>query len=562
NPARGGKVETNNRDPRRGTLVEINAERMLWIRPPNIVDCTLGAWSYFREKTENHGIGEGRDVYAEIGQGQHGGNARTRESLCGEWLTTEEEYGRPVPDWPFRAPYGMGTPLPIRREPPVPESKDLPMRNSDGNGEPFQDVKAPAPMEGVESELTPPAGATSFADHVPSITLNPLPSPKASIGLGGPSEPDESPPLPLLRPARHPGGYRPQSLGPIRPRTDQGWSDAPVSRGAYRGGLPDAPRAQPATSGWPAEASRWGGGSRTTLREARMGSRGPPPRRDEPYSSPRLERLPPPNAPRGPNLPPPAMAAQLATIISDPPPAVSVAIFIAPAFSAPRTSAARSPGPHLFHADGRTRSVSPKSVQERPRSRSIASQRSRSRESGTSHPASHAHRGKRDGNKMFDFLFALQDETFAAKTKVRVELLVFKLKVTLLLPFSLQLSLPLPLPNPFQALAQVSSPAAPPCPEVALETPKGSSFLFEGGTYDEIALAFTDWTRSSSRFNVPLEERIGEEKKHRFRKHNRAQKRERKETKRRAKEDEERREWETQRRGGGYERYPPRDFYS
>jgi hypothetical protein len=63
-------------------------------------------------------------------------------------------------------------------------------------------------------------------------------------------------------------------------------------------------------------------------------------------------------------------------------------------------------------------------------------------------------------------------------------------------------------------------------------------------------------------FDVPLEESIGEGKKHHFRKHNRTKKRERKEAERRAKEDEERQEWETQRMGGGYEQYPPRSFYS
>jgi hypothetical protein len=94
----------------------------------------------------------------------------------------------------------------------------------------------------------------------------------------------------------------------------------------------------------------------------------------------------------------------------------------------------------------------------------------------------------------------LKDEMSAAKTKVRDKLLVLKLKVALLLLFSFQLPLPLPLPNPFQVFAQVPPPAAPPYPAVAVETPKGSMFLFKGGTYDEIALSFAGrvGTRSSS----------------------------------------------------------------
>ncbi|KAJ7695298.1 hypothetical protein B0H14DRAFT_2650622 [Mycena olivaceomarginata] len=79
-------------------------------------------------------------------------NVEEGESLCryrpldeGEWLTTEEEFGRPVPDWPFRAPYGNGysatsksswmysrerpSPGLKGQEPPVPESKDLLRKN-------------------------------------------------------------------------------------------------------------------------------------------------------------------------------------------------------------------------------------------------------------------------------------------------------------------------------------------------------------------------------------------------------------------------------------------------
>jgi hypothetical protein len=50
------------------------------------------------------------------------------------------------------------------------------------------------------------------------------------------------------------------------------------------------------------------------------------------------------------------------------------------------------------------------------------------------------------------------------------------------------------------------------------------------------------------RFDIPLEERIGEPKKHRFRKHNRAKKHERKEAEQQAKEEEDWREWDLQRR--------------
>jgi hypothetical protein len=64
------------------------------------------------------------------------------------------------------------------------------------------------------------------------------------------------------------------------------------------------------------------------------------------------------------------------------------------------------------------------------------------------------------------------------------------------------------------------------------------------------------------RFDVPLEERIGEGKKHCFHKHNRMKKHEKKEAERQAREDEEQRDWEMQRMGGGYRQYPPRNFYS
>jgi hypothetical protein len=123
----------------------------------------------------------------------------------GEWLTTDEEYGRPVPDWSFRAPYGNGysstkkslwmyprerpNPGTKGQEPPVPEVEDLPLKNPGEGGEPFRDVKgawarqedsdkngqigdrdpdavsigSPTParsplasMEGVESVPTPP----------------------------------------------------------------------------------------------------------------------------------------------------------------------------------------------------------------------------------------------------------------------------------------------------------------------------------------------------------------------------------------------------------------------
>jgi hypothetical protein len=59
------------------------------------------------------------------------------------------------------------------------------------------------------------------------------------------------------------------------------------------------------------------------------------------------------------------------------------------------------------------------------------------------------------------------------------------------------------------------------------------------------------------RFDIPLDERIGEGKKHRFCKHNRTKKRKKKEAEQRAREDKERRDW-VQLMGGEYGQYPPR----
>jgi hypothetical protein len=68
NPAQGGKVETNDRDPQRGMLVEIDTGQMLWVRPPNIVDVTSGAWSYFREKTEITESGKDETYMLKLGK--------------------------------------------------------------------------------------------------------------------------------------------------------------------------------------------------------------------------------------------------------------------------------------------------------------------------------------------------------------------------------------------------------------------------------------------------------------------------------------------------------------
>jgi hypothetical protein len=100
---------------------------MLWQRPPSIADVTSGAWSCFREKSEIAELGRDETYILKLGKSNWEKQVEEGESLwydqtncCklifellspmdeGEWLTTEEEYGRPVPEWPFRVPYENG----------------------------------------------------------------------------------------------------------------------------------------------------------------------------------------------------------------------------------------------------------------------------------------------------------------------------------------------------------------------------------------------------------------------------------------------------------------------
>ncbi|KAJ7844091.1 hypothetical protein B0H14DRAFT_2585344 [Mycena olivaceomarginata] len=579
-------------------LVEIDAERMLWVRPPNIADVTSGAWSYFREKTEITESGKDETYMLKLGKANSEKRVDEGESLWydrmmnqrklifesippldeGEWLTTEEEYSATNKSlWMYlreRPSPGLKG-----QEPPIPENKDLPMKNSDGTREPFQDVKgAWARQDGNDTDAVVNGKPLPRRPRAAPAPMEGRPPLDLEEGL---LSPDESLPLPLPCPL----GIQADSGLSCLARTDLdqirgGWTlrRAEVLIGEV---FPMRREHDRVTAGWPAEALGWGRGRGRPYERQGWGSQGLPPRRDELFS-PRLEQRPPPNAPRGPNLPPQRWPPAR-PLISDPPPGTTVLILPLPVYPAPRSYP-------LGFAKSCSRPT-PFAVDNFPTVPISGVEYIASRISGPL-------REIETKTKTLDFLFVLQDKTSAAKTKVRVELFVFKLKVALLLPLSLQLPLSLPFPNPFQTLTQVSPLAAPPYPEVALETPKGSSFLFEGGSDAEIALAFAGrcWTRGSAtartndggnpsskrrplldrfndvadvempmasvyqRFDVPLEERIGEGKKHRFHKHNRTKKRERKEAERRAKEDEERQEWETQRKGGGYEQYPPRSF--
>jgi hypothetical protein len=62
------KVESDDSNPRRGTLVEVNADRLLWRRPPSIADVSSGAWSCFREKTEMTDAGEDKTFMMKPGK--------------------------------------------------------------------------------------------------------------------------------------------------------------------------------------------------------------------------------------------------------------------------------------------------------------------------------------------------------------------------------------------------------------------------------------------------------------------------------------------------------------
>jgi hypothetical protein len=81
---------------------------------------TSGAWSYFREKSEITESGKDKTYMLKLGKANSEKHVEEGESLWydrtnrwklifelippmdeGEWLTTEEEFGRPVPDWPF-----------------------------------------------------------------------------------------------------------------------------------------------------------------------------------------------------------------------------------------------------------------------------------------------------------------------------------------------------------------------------------------------------------------------------------------------------------------------------
>ncbi|KAJ7863279.1 hypothetical protein B0H14DRAFT_3444140 [Mycena olivaceomarginata] len=280
---------------------------------PRIADVSSGAWSCFREKTEMTDAGEDKTFMMKLGKANSESRVEDGESLWydrenrrklifeslppleeGEWLMTDEEYGRPVPDWSFRAPYGSGysstkkslwmyprerpNPGTKGQELPVPEVEDLPLKNPGEGGEPFRDVKgawarredsdedrqigdrdpdavsigSPTParlplasMEGVESVPTPPP-YKSFA----AVTLIPPTAPRllprpydqvlarsAEVPFMPPSTSYSTP----VAPARRSNDYRPLQPSSHSLYARQGQLGAPA--GPYRSGHPDAPRA-------------------------------------------------------------------------------------------------------------------------------------------------------------------------------------------------------------------------------------------------------------------------------------------------------------------------------
>ncbi|KAJ7820777.1 hypothetical protein B0H14DRAFT_2599758 [Mycena olivaceomarginata] len=556
------------------------------------MDVTSGAWSYFREKTEITESGKDETYMLKLGKA----NTEKRvdeESLCGEWLTTEEEYGRPVPDWPFERPTGTGTPLPIshygctRGSDPLLVSKGgshLLLRDVKGawarqdetirmrcqwEALPRRPRATPAHMEGVESELTPPAGATSFADHVPSITPNPLPPPKASIGLGGPSEP--------------------RRIAPVAPAASR-----------------SASRRLPTSVSWPDPTSN----RPRRLRDGEEVEDGLTRCKDGEHEGRRrvetnLTRL------RDSSSTPLRMPLEGQTSLHSDGRrlARSSQILLRPFrcdIHHPRLFRAknvrtRSPGPHLFRAEvvlarfrrdlfkndptrGRSLPDGPdlgNQVHRVPRSMLIA--------------------GKRDGSE--DVLLPLrtpgrdvrgEDEGPSRAPRIQAQ---GRAPTPVLAPALTPAPAPAPTPAPElipgarastiacratmprgrtrghrrarrsssreelttrlhsrsltgreapRLLERMTGETLPQSGQSLMERFGGENIASSSrpllDRFDDVVDVEMPMASVYQRFNVPLEERIGEEKKHRFRKHNRAQKHERKETERRAKEDEERRE--------------------
>ncbi|KAJ7832936.1 hypothetical protein B0H14DRAFT_2591748 [Mycena olivaceomarginata] len=228
----------------------------------------------------------------------------------GEWLTTDEEYGRPVPDWSFQAPYGSGysstkkslwmyprerpNPGTKGQEPPVPEVEDLPLKNPGEGGEPFRDVKgawahredsdedrqigdcdpdavsigSPTPacsplasMEGVESVPTPPPyKSVAAVTLVPPTAPRLLPQPydqvlarSAEVPFMPPSTSHSTP----VAPARRSNNYRPLQPSSHSLYARQGQLGAPA--GPYRSGHPDAPQATQFAPMGAADSTGWEG---------------------------------------------------------------------------------------------------------------------------------------------------------------------------------------------------------------------------------------------------------------------------------------------------------------
>ncbi|KAJ7837764.1 hypothetical protein B0H14DRAFT_2589004 [Mycena olivaceomarginata] len=159
---------------------------MLWRHPPSIADITLGAWSYFREKLEIAESGKDEMYMLKLGKGNWEKQVEEGESLWNGYSATSKSLW--MYSWERSAPSTKG------QEPPIPEGKDLPLKDPSKEQVLFKDVKgawahqdksdvdaastgspsplsraAPAQMEGVESELTPPVKATPAVPAAPYV---------------------------------------------------------------------------------------------------------------------------------------------------------------------------------------------------------------------------------------------------------------------------------------------------------------------------------------------------------------------------------------------------------
>ncbi|KAJ7885032.1 hypothetical protein B0H14DRAFT_3431971 [Mycena olivaceomarginata] len=443
----------------------------------------------------------------------------------GEWLTTEEEYGRPVSDWPFRAPYGNGysatsqslwmysreRPAPGSkwREPPVPESKDLPLKDPSKGQVPFEDVKgAWARQDKSDAE------AVSMGSPSPPPNAAPVPAVPIAPYVTSPPAIRHLPVAPVA-PARPPVGYQRPPPGFNLPYHDQGWMDAPMERGANRVSFPDAPR-------------------------AKQGIFSP--------------------------------------------------VFITPVRVIARTIA--KSGPFLC-ARGSLRTLALDFAISDSGTLPLTLTRLTAIPLHTLRVPSFCQEVQREV-KVFDLLLLpLEDKTTASQAEIWVAFILLELEVVL--PLSIPLLLPLPLSLPFLFRSQSQrrsckvhrlrhnprkkerSRSCPPSYEWrAEESLPGSSLSLLERFNEDIASSSrplldrfantgdVEMPEASvyQRFDVPLEERIGEPKKHCFRKHNQAKKRERKEAEQQAKEEEEWREWEMQQRSGDYGHSTYRGFNS